>query len=63
MEKREKFTYHRLLPYYAYPRFPPTCPIYTYQPIPFMIYRIRDPIIPLLDPCALQRIQIYLQYH
>jgi hypothetical protein len=41
----------------AYPRFPPTCPIYTYQPIPFMITHINFPIIYLLDPCALQRIQ------
>jgi hypothetical protein len=57
MEEREKFTYHRLLPYSAYPRFPPTCPIYTYQPTPFMIYHIRDPIIHLLDPCALQPIR------
>jgi hypothetical protein len=57
MEKREKFTYHRLSLYSACPRFPPTCPIYTYQPTPFMIYRIRDPIIHLLDPCALQPIR------
>jgi hypothetical protein len=47
-------------PYSAYPRFPPTCPIYTYQPTPFMIYHIRDPIIPLLDPCTLRRTKYHL---